>query len=328
MDNKTLKIIDIKENNILNIDPIILSILLIDRTTNNNIIWATDNYKENGPKYKENEPIQIELITGENGNIIRPRIGKSKNEKTKRARDKAEVFTPSWMCNVQNNLIDERWFKQKNIFNTELNNSWKVNNNKIVFPIEKSWKDYVKDIRLEITCGEAPYIVSRYDTVTGKIIPIQERIGLLDRKLRVICENTNSKEEWINWAEIAYKSIYGYDWQGDNVLIARENLLFTLLDYYKEMFNENLRKSIIMKFAEIISWNIWQMDGIKGVVPNSCNNGENNQISLFTYKGKKTNKCVGCESNNIYKHNGKYCEIMDWEKGKKVKFISLINKGK
>ena len=37
------------ENN--NIDPIILSILLKDRTTNKNIIWATDNYKEQDKKY-------------------------------------------------------------------------------------------------------------------------------------------------------------------------------------------------------------------------------------------------------------------------------------
>ena len=117
---------DIKENNILNIDPIILSILLTDRTSNKNIIWATDNYKIKGLRYEENQPIEIDLITGKNGNIIRPRIEKNKKEQQSRARDKAEVFTPSWVCNVQNNLIDEAWFGYKEVFNKELDKGWKT----------------------------------------------------------------------------------------------------------------------------------------------------------------------------------------------------------
>lgn len=44
------------ENN--NIDPIILSILLKDRTTNKNIIWATDNYKEQDKKYTAKNKLQ------------------------------------------------------------------------------------------------------------------------------------------------------------------------------------------------------------------------------------------------------------------------------
>lgn len=78
----------------------------------------------------------------------------------------------------------------------------------------------MQDTRLEISCGEALYIVSIYATVTGKVIKIKDRIGLLDRKLRIIDENTVTKEKWLKWAEIAFKNVYGYDWQGDNVLIA------------------------------------------------------------------------------------------------------------
>ena len=298
------------ENN--NIDPIILSILLKDRTTNKNIIWATDNYKEQDKKYTAKKQITMEAITTEK--IIKPRLGKTQIEQENRSRDKAEVFTPSWMCNIQNNLVDEMWFGKKDVFNKELSKSWKANEQKVTFPENKTWQEYIKSVRLEITCGEAPYIVSRYDTVTGKVIPIKERIGLLDRKLRVICENVETKEEWLEWAEIAYKSIYGYDWQGDNILIARENLFFTLQDYYREMFKQELDMVNMIIFAEIISWNIWQMDGAKGVIPNSCRND--------------AKECIGCAKDNIYKHNGKYCKIMDWEKEKIIKFIDLINKGK
>ncbi len=314
---------DIKENDILNIDPIILSILLIDRTSNKNIIWATDNYKSNGIGYGENQTIEINLITGKNGNIIRPRIEKNKKEQQARAREKAEVFTPSWICNVQNNLVDEAWFGYKDVFNKETDNGWKTINEKVKFPNSKNWKKYVEDTRLEVSCGEAPYIVSRYDTVTGKVIPIKDRIGLLDRKLRIVSENTEKREEWLEWAEKAYKNVYGYDWQGDNVLIARENLLFTLVDYYKEKFKEDIDKASLIKFAEIISWNIWQMDGLKFVIPNSCKNQIIEQISFFGKIGKEI-KCPGCEKGNNLKHNGKQCKIMDWKKNKKIKYVSLI----
>ena len=314
---------DIKENNILNIDPIVLSILLIDRTTNKNIIWATDNYKNKGIGYGENQTIEINLITGKNGNIIKPRIEKNKKEQQVRAREKAEVFTPSWVCNVQNNLIDEAWFGYKDVFNKQINDGWETIYEKVKFPPNRDWKEYIEDTRLEVSCGEAPYIVSRYDTVTGRIIPIKDRIGLLDRKLRIITENTETKEEWLEWVEKAYKNVYGYDWQGDNVLIARENLLFTLVDYYRNRFKEDIDKATLIRFAEIISWNIWQMDGLKCVIPNSCKNQTIEQLSLFG-KVVKGIKCPGCEKGNNLKHNGKQCKIMDWKKNKKVKYVSLI----
>ena len=314
---------DIKENNILNIDPIVLSILLIDRTTNKNIIWATDNYKNKGIGYGEDQTIEINLITGKNGNIIKPRIEKNKKEQQVRAREKAEVFTPSWVCNVQNNLIDEAWFGYKDVFNKQINDGWETIYEKVKFPPNRDWKEYIEDTRLEVSCGEAPYIVSRYDTVTGRIIPIKDRIGLLDRKLRIITENTETKEEWLEWVEKAYKNVYGYDWQGDNVLIARENLLFTLVDYYRDRFKEDIDKATLIIFAEIISWNIWQMDGLKCVIPNSCKNQTIEQLSLFG-KVVKGIKCPGCEKENILKHSGKQCRIMDWKKNKKVKYVSLI----
>lgn len=314
---------DIKENNILSIDPIVLSILLIDRTSNKNIIWATDNYKNKGIGYGENQTIEINLITGKNGNIIKPRIEKNKKEQQARAREKAEVFTPSWVCNVQNNLIDEAWFGYKDVFNKEINDGWETIYRKVKFPENKDWKEYIEDTRLEVSCGEAPYIVSRYDTVSGKVIPIKDRIGLLDRKLRIVTENTETKEEWLEWVEKAYKNVYGYDWQGDNVLIARENLLFTLVDYYRDRFKEDIDKATLIIFAEIISWNIWQMDGLKCVIPNSCKNQTIEQMSLFG-KVVKGIKCPGCEKGNNLKHNGKQCKIMDWKKNKKVKYVSLI----
>lgn len=314
--------IDIKENRILALHPRILSLLLLDQTTKKNIIWATDNYKQYGILYLANHSITENLITGANGNIIKPRIAKTKKEQADRIRDKAEVFTPLWICNAQNNLVDNAWFGKENVFNTEGDKCWTANENAIVFPNEKgkSWQDYVKATRMEITCGEAPYLASRYDTITGETVKVKDRIGLLDRKLRIVGENTKTEEEWLEWAIIAVKNIYGYEWQGDNLLIARENILYTFIEFFEDKFNKTPEVSVLLEVAEIISWNIWQMDGLKGVVPNSCTGEDTTQLSL--YEEKKV--CEGCQKNNMYKHIGTYCKIKDWETKRAIKFVNLL----
>lgn len=317
------ELVDVKENGLVNIDQELLCILLKDRTTNKNIIWATDMYEEKGNQYLSNSEITINAITGYYGQIIKPRTKKSKKEQMLRSREKAEVFTPSWICNEQNNIVDDNWFGYQNVFNISHKNGWKTNENRIIFCNDKNWIDYVKSIRLEISCGEAPYLVSRYDSVTGEIIPTYNRIGLLDRKFRIINENAITDEEWNEYVEMAYKSIYGYEWQGDSLLIARENLLYTYTDYYYERYNKKPSLDEVKKIAEIISWNIFQMDGMKFVIPNSCKNEVKIDYTIFGTEETKI-ECHGCKKDNYNYHNGIYVKIMNWETNRQVKFISLL----
>lgn len=137
--------------------------------------------------------------------------------------------------------------------------------------------------------AKAPYLVSRYDTTTGVFIPLEERIGLLDRKLRIINENVDTSSEWLKWAQTAYEHIYGYEWQGDNLLLAREALLYTFIEYYQAKFGKSPLTKSIKYIAYIISWNLWQMDGLKGVVPDSCKNGVKEKIQ--TLLAKKSGLC-------------------------------------
>ena len=258
-------LIDIREDYLLELSQEVLETLLRDHTTGKNIFWATHDYESLGNEYDYHAPIMPELITGERGMIIRPRVLKSRSNQADRSRDMAEVFTPSWICNAQNNLVDEAWFGRKDVFNVEdtTNHTWKANPHIIEFPDGKTWKDYVRATRMEITCGEAPYLVSRYDATTGEPIPIQQRIGLLDRKLRVVSENTETSGDWLEWAQVAYKHTYGYEWQGDNLLLAREALLWTFIEYYQEKFGKRPLLKSINYMAYIISWNLWQMDGLR-----------------------------------------------------------------
>ena len=333
--------VDILEDSIFQFSPELLNTLLKDHTTSRdemqrNIFWATSDYEHLGKEYQYNSPILPHLITGDNGHIIMPRVLKSRDTQSTRSRDMAEVFTPSWICNAQNNLIDEAWFGRKDVFNTEYadeqgHHKWKTTEGCIIFPEGKSWKDYVRDIRLEITCGEAPYLISRYDPTTGETIPLEQRIGLLDRKLRVVSENTSTSGEWLEWAQEAYKSTYGYEWQGDNLLIARESMLVSFVEYFQQKFGKCPLLKSINYIAYIISWNVWQMDGLRGVIPNSC--GERREVvaDLFGTTEVVT-QCEGCLKDDIRRHNGVYCQIKDWhatdkatgKKGKRIRFIDLI----
>ena len=320
--------IDVLEDDIEKTDRSLLAILLTDRTTQKNILWGTDDYSALGEDYGADKEIHIELITGTNSKVIQPRVLKAQAKQQGRTRDKAEVFTPSWVCNEQNNLVDDQWFGRSGVFNTSNGHKWKATTGQIKFSEkrDRTWKAYVDSKRLEITCGEAPYLVSRYDTVTGEKIPLDQRIGLLDRKMRIVKENTTTAEEWLTWAQRAFESVYGFEYQGDNLLLARENLLYSYIEYYYEKFNQEPSISLLRKITRIISWNIWQMDGLKFVVPGSCQRVEDGQISLFS-GDEETQQCEGCAKNDPLLHTGIYCNIKDWRTNETVKFVSLLKKG-
>ena len=313
--------IDIIEQEIAKMSEDFFDILLKDRTTKKNICWATDHYISRGSSYYPQEPITKGLVTGRNAKVVQPRSVKSQIEQTKRTKNNAEVFTPLWVCNEQNNLVDEAWFGRKNVFNICLERSWKVITDKVIFPDNKTWMEYVDLKRLEISCGEAPYLVSRYDTVTGEEIPLPERIGLLDRKLRIVNESVDNKEEWLKWVIRAYQSIYGYEYQGDNLLIARENLLYTFIENMKYKFGCKPDGPSLKQIARIISWNIWQMDGITLTAPFSKKPRVNTQMTLFDYISDIVDEKAS-EKESIP------CKIFDWRSNNSLEFRSMIKGGR
>lgn len=184
--------IDISENSLRNRGKV-LDILLLDRTSSkiahkpSNIIWATDSYK-----FSPTSKIKKEQITGVNGKAIQPRAVKSREEQKRRTKDKAEVFTPLEIVGEMNMAINRA------------GRNWPAT--------ESNWIDYISELRLEITCGEAPFIASRYDPtkVNPEPVRIGKRIGFLDYKLRELGRYAKSKQDWLKYAEIALKSSYGW----------------------------------------------------------------------------------------------------------------------
>ncbi len=291
---------------------VVLKTLVKDKTTGQNIILATTARTRRGRILGKTKQITEELLQSIGADLIQPRVAKSCELQAERTRARAEVFTPSWICNKMNNHCDAEWFGRENVFNTEDGQSWKPTSKPIEFENENDWQKYVDSKRLEITCGEAPYIVSRYDTTTAEIIPIKRRIGILDRKLRVVNENTDNKNDWLKWTYRAFQSVYGYEFQGDNLLIARINLLITFVDYMQDRWARNPTESELQKVANIIAWNIWQMDGITGKVPFGKPK-EERTLNMFDFT-------VG---DNDSEPEEMDCKIFDWTRRMSYTYRSI-----
>lgn len=273
----------------------LLDKLLLDKSTGKHIMWATDAYTALGPPYERNEQITPELIIGPNASIIKTRARKEMEQQSSRTRQRGEVFTPLWVCRKMCDYADGM---------NETTN----------------WQKYVDARVLEITCGEAPFLVSRYDAETGEAIPVSDRIGLLDRKLRAVNENTQTEEEWLKWAFRAFHATYGYEFQGDNLLIARVNLLMTFEEYLLERWKRKPTVSEYGKLITVIVWNIWQMDGLQGTIPYGTAEEEFRQFNLFEFLGEMP------ESDKENKQPR--CRVYNWLGGGSVEYSALPIRGK
>lgn len=292
----------------------LLKQLLVDKTTRTNIIWATDAYQEQGAEYQRDKEIKEPLITGQNSDVIKTRARKAMEQQSDRTRKHAEVFTPLWICQKMVRYADDVWFGKTDTFSDDDGQLADY----ISSPSKYNWKHYVDARRLEITCGEAPYLVNRYDVSTGESILLENRGGILDRKLRVVNENAYDEAEWLKWAIRAFQSTYGYEFQGDNVLIARVNLLMTFEEY---LYARWKRKPSVVEYREIvkiIAWNIWQMDGLSGTIPYCKAEEVFHQINIFEWiESEKYQKKVNQQP---------HCRIYDWRRGSSLEYTN-VNKG-
>lgn len=278
--------LDIKETDLLRENKKILEMLILDRTTGKNIRWATDTYSKCGESFREEKEIKVNLITGWYDGFIRPRVDKDSDIQIERTKNKAEVFTPSWIIKKQ---IDVVLDELKTL----------------------SFEKFIQTRWLELTCGEAPYMVNRYDMISGEIISLDKRSGFIDEKFRRLNKKKNNKKEWIKLAILIYQSSYGYEYQGDSLILARENLLLTFIDNYFYKFGEFPEKNLILRLADIISKNVFQMDGLTYMVPYSEVNNKVKQLSMF-------------EEKVVEETEPLKAKITLWELNKIVDFINIV----
>ena len=174
-----------------------------------------------------------------NPDEVMPRYLKAQEEQKSRTDNKAEVFTPYEIIEKMNDMME-------------------ADCPEIIL--------YIKKKVLEVTCGEAPFLTTRYDAVSGEEIPVEKRVGLLDRKLSSIPEEVG-KELYIRCADEALKSAYGYELQSDSLFLARRNLLMTTIEHYENVWETEPTYETVLNWASIISYNLIQMDGLSMCVP-------------------------------------------------------------
>lgn len=279
----------------------VLDVLLCDRSTGNNIVWATSAHVDRGVNYAPKSEIVKEAITGQNIGVIKTRAEKAVEDQASLTKSFAEVFTPTWICEFMVNEADKL-------------NDWTSND---LDTVNKK-REYIRSKRLEITCGEAPFIVNRYDAADGTAVPFDERIGILDKKLAVVKEIVSSRDTWKKWAKEALESVYGYEYQGDNLLIARINVLRTLEDAIQEAGYEPYRTADLKKLANIISWNFWQMDGLTGYVPFRALDESYYQPSIFDLLIQTEE--MPDEANN---HEAILAKIYDWSNNLELEYNDI-----
>ncbi|HHG8301339.1 TPA: Eco57I restriction-modification methylase domain-containing protein [Streptococcus pneumoniae] len=278
--------IDISEESLAKESADLLKILLKDRTTKKSIVWATHSYELLGKGFAPSDRINPSKVTGNFANLIQPRSEKSKYEQKDRTKIRAEVFTPTWLVAKQNGYVEP-----------ELGSL--------------SLEEYV-DLRwLEVTCGEAPYMVTRYDTVTGEEIPLSERVGFVDRKLQRISREVSDEVTFYELVKDAYHASYGYEYQGDSLLLARENLLATFEDYYLAKTGSQPTLEQKKEIATIISYNVFQMDGLKKSSPYSAKQKQSQQLSLFA------------DELEVQEVEESKTHIKDWKKNRMIGFERL-----
>ena len=296
----------------------VLDTLLKDRSTSKNIIWATDPPEELQTVMYEPVTDRSQITTQQLGlthyEVVLPRMMKQTDTQQQRTRKKGEVFSPAWVCNKMNNALDADWFRGLGAeetagqFTVELPQGWQTVETPVQFPVCKgrtpAWVQYVQSRRLEVTCGEAPFLASRYDAATGEMIPVARRIGILDRKLRVVSENAAAEDEWRKYATHAVQSTYGYEYQGDNLLLARVNLLLTYAEHLQARWQRKPTKEELQPIATIISWNLWQMDGLRLSVPGGKPQPETEQLDLFSMFGAAEPQPPTVS-----------CKVKNWRKG-------------
>ena len=278
--------IDISEESLSKESADLLKILLKDRTTKKNIVWATHSYELLGKGFDPSDRITPSRVTGAYANLIQPRSEKSKYEQKDRTKIRAEVFTPTWLVKKQNGYVE-----------AELESL--------------DLEDYIQLRWLEITCGEAPYMVTRYDTVTGEEIPLSERVGFVDRKLQRISREVSDEVAFYELIKEAYRVSYGYEYQGDSLLLARENLLATFEDYYLAKTGNQPTLEQKKEIATIISYNVFQMDGLKKSSPYSAKQRQSQQLSLFS------------DELVVEQAEESKTQIKDWKKNKMIGFERL-----
>ena len=172
-----------------------------------------------------------EEITPELAATFVPRWEKSRAVQRARTKSKAEVFTPtSLIARILALTVREC--------------------GEDIYSPDKTF--------VEPCCGEGAFLLTRRDQNTGATIDVQNRVGVLDRKLLGI--DTDDENAWKEVALQCLESVYGYEYSGDSLTLARVNVYLTMTEHAAHR-GYTWSETELDAIAETIAQHIWQVDG-------------------------------------------------------------------
>ena len=71
-----------------------------------NIVWATQDYEDLG--IHADQQITLDVLNANPG-LIAQRTTKARDAQAVRTKKRAEIFTPAWLENFQNDVVDHAW---------------------------------------------------------------------------------------------------------------------------------------------------------------------------------------------------------------------------
>ena len=149
-------------------------------------------------------------------------------------------------------------------------------------------------------------------------------------------EKTKTRKEWVRRALDALRATYGFEYQGDNLLIARINVLETFAEHLRNRWGSDPQQDELEQAAWIVSWNFWQMNGFTDAVPTN-KMGAEVESTLGTFEEPEPEPIQPSlfdlfddvfpdETTEEPKETVPLCVIYDWQNGEPFEFAALKGK--
>ncbi|MEE1324762.1 MAG: Eco57I restriction-modification methylase domain-containing protein, partial [Bifidobacteriaceae bacterium] len=153
-------------------------------------------------------------------------------------------------------------------------------------------------------------------------------------------EKTKSRREWVRWGLAALKASYGFEYQGDNLLLARINVFETFCEHLHERWGTGISDEELDQAAWIVSWNFWQMNGFTCAVPTNKMDAvvqsalfgyeepvpESLQPALFDLLDESPFGDAAEEKEGEPDETVPLCVIYDWQENKPFEFQAMKGK--
>lgn len=91
-------------------------------------------------------------------------------------------------------------------------------------------------------------------------------------------------------------------------------MIMTFSEYFRERMKKEPDENTLKRFANVIAWNVWQMDGLKDTVPLGKPHEEYHQMSIFDMFEEPKQEDVALP-----------CKIRNWRSNETIVYKNLKN---